>query len=122
MAHFRIINITDKLGKRHVNYKSTLTIEYPDGFYKKTKALGVGQELVLEASSLPPSLHTLRSKKLVNVIKISKNQQESILNPPKPKPVVVVEAVEKEPVVEEVVEQKQKRTRKKKTETIQTEE
>lgn len=100
MAHYKIINITDKLGKRQVSYNSTLDIKYSDGLYNKSTKLGVGQELILEAISLPPSIHRLRAQKLVNVVKISKAQHETILNPPKVKPVIVEATEEKIEVVE----------------------
>ena len=78
MAHYKIINITGKLGKRHVDKDRILNIEYHVGFQKKHRKLGVNDEMLLTCRTLPVSVHTLRAKNLINPEKVPINPKRAM--------------------------------------------
>jgi hypothetical protein len=115
MAHYKIKNITDKFGKRHVNKDSVLNIEYHVGFQKKYRRLAAGDEIVLSCRTLPVSIHTLRAKKMITVMEISENEFARLQKPSarkKETPKAEVKTVE---VVDEVPEETTTTTTKKPT-------
>ena len=122
MAHYKIKNITGKLGKRHVNKDSVLNIEYHVGFQKKFRKLGVNDEVLLTCRTLPVSIQLLRAKKLVTITEISENEFVRLQKPSaRRKPAQVEEpkkvVAKKEESEEKVEEPKKKRTTRKKTTT-----
>lgn len=116
MAHYKIKNITGKLGKRHVDKDTILNIEYHVGFQKKFRKLGVNGEMLLTCRTLPVSIHTLRAKKLIIINEISENEFAKLQKPSaRIKPTI---KKVKEEVKEEVKPKTIKKTTKKKTETV----
>ena len=83
MALYKIINITETLNKRDGQFNKSIDIEYVDNMIKKSFSLKPNEIMYLQISSLPTSLHLLRSKKLINVIEISQNEFNNAKNPPK---------------------------------------
>jgi len=67
MNTYKIINITDKLGKRAANYNSTLKISYVDRMERKTMFLKPNEEVYFTTDSLPISLHKFRVKGFVSI-------------------------------------------------------
>lgn len=137
MAHYKIVNITGKLPKRHINKDMILKIEYHVGFHKKYKDLNAGGEILLTCRTLPVSIHNLRAKKLITIKEISENEFVRLQKPSAKKiPVATVKkSTPKKPVItkvaatdiEDVVKKekpKRKSTRKKaeSTATIKSEE
>ena len=124
MAHYKIVNITGKLPKRHVNKDMRLKIEYHVGFQKKFKDLNVGSEILLTCRTLPVSIHSLRAKRLITISEISENEFVRLQKPSaKKEPVVVKKAVVDNlstTDIEAVVTQKppKKTTRKKAESTV----
>jgi len=90
MTNYKIINITDTVGKRDLKFNTTVSIEYVDSMMKKTIQLKPGETIFLQTGSLPMSVHKLRVKKLINVIEISNNE---LLNSIKPTNAPVVSPV-----------------------------
>lgn len=127
MAHYKIVNITGKLPKRHVNKDMKLKIEYHVGFQKKYRELNVGDEILLTCKTLPVSIHNLRAKKLITIVEISENEfvrlqkpsARKVVKEEKPKTKNVVKK-EKEKVEVVATEEKPKRkyTRKKAEPTV----
>jgi len=75
---YKITNITDKLGKRDVNFNSTLSIKYIDEMEKKTISLKPKHTIYYTTSSLPLSLHKYRVKGLVSIEEVSDKELEKI--------------------------------------------
>ncbi|NJO65108.1 MAG: hypothetical protein HC836_45465 [Richelia sp. RM2_1_2] len=73
MAYFKVKSVTNRLAKRDIFYNAVLEIEINAKFDHETHKLGAGRELVINAENLPLSVHKLRAKKLVEVIKISED-------------------------------------------------
>lgn len=120
MAHYKIKNITNTLGKRHVSKDSVLNIEYHVGFQKKFSKLGVNDEALITCRTLPVSVQLLRAKKLITISEISENEFVRLQKPSaRKKPIKInqpkVVNVEKKEVVKE--KPKKNRTYKKKTTT-----
>ena len=74
MNTYKVTNITDKLGKRHPNYNSTLNIMYVDQMERKTMNLAPNKTVYFTATSLPLSLHRFRIKNLVSISEITEQQ------------------------------------------------
>jgi len=83
MNTYRIINTTNEIGKREINYNSTLDIEYVDGMTKKIIKLKPSETLYLTLKSLPLSIRKLIVKHMVDVIEIPENQLKAIMSPQK---------------------------------------
>lgn len=81
MGYYRIINITNRLGKRDINKDRELSVEYNIGFTKRIHKIKSGDELIISSKSLPVSAHQLRLKGLVNVIEISENEFTKLQKP-----------------------------------------
>lgn len=80
MNTYEIKNITHFLGKRDINFNTTLKIEYIDEMVKKNIELKPREVLYLTARSLPVSLIKYRIKGLVSVVEISGKELKSKIN------------------------------------------
>lgn len=78
MNTYKIINITDKLGKREMNSNSPLKIEYLDGMERKTMILKPNEEVYFTTNSLPISLHKYRVKGLVSISDVTDKELRKI--------------------------------------------
>lgn len=74
MPHYKIVNITGKLPKRHMNKDISVNVEYHVGFQKKFSKLKVNDEILLTCKTLPVSIHQLRIKGLITIAEISENE------------------------------------------------
>jgi len=81
MNTYRIINITDGLGKRELHYNSTLDIVYIDGMTNKTIKLAPGATMYLTLNTIPMSVRKLVVRRMVDVTEISENQLKAIMKP-----------------------------------------
>jgi hypothetical protein len=80
MGYYKIINITNTLGKREPNYNTNLKIEFSNKFTTNTINLNSGKEIIIECNYLPISIQKLRTEGLLNVIDIDKNTYLKYLN------------------------------------------
>jgi hypothetical protein len=82
MNTFKVTNITDRLGKRHPNYNSTLNVSYVDQMERKSLLLEPKKTIYFSAASLPLSLHRFRMKNLVSVSEITEQELLKLKNEP----------------------------------------
>jgi hypothetical protein len=80
MNTYKIINITDKLGKRAANYNSTLKISYVDRMERKTMMLKPNEEVYFTTDSLPISLHKFRVKGFVSISDVTDKELRKLRN------------------------------------------
>ena len=109
MNTYKITNVTNLIGKRDSRYNSILDIDYVDSMVKKTIKIKPGETVYLQISSLPLSVHTLRVKKLINVLEVSVNELKNSIAISKQTPINVntVNAKEEEKQeIESVVKKK----------------
>ena len=85
MHIYRIENITSELGKRDVNYKSVLKIDYVDGMEKKELEIKPGEIKYLTVVSMPLSMHRMRIKKWIRVDEIGKKELKKAMSDEKKK-------------------------------------
>lgn len=86
MSTFKIVNITDTLGKRDPNYNSTLKIDYNDGMNRKTILLDPNKTTYLTIPSMPLSIHKMRMKKWIIVDEINKKELKKQMDSQKQTP------------------------------------
>ncbi len=67
MNTYQIINITNTLTKRDINYNKTVVVTYVDNMTEKLVTLKPGEVIYLKTSSLPISVHRLRLNGLIIV-------------------------------------------------------
>ena len=110
MNVYKITNITNLLGKRDLNFNSTLKIKYVDEMRKKTVELKPQEVMFLSITNLPLSVHRLRIKKLVSVTQVANKEmvREMVIAKPPPPPPAKVKK-EKEPKKEKVVDAKEEK-------------
>lgn len=93
MSTYKITNITDKLHKRDVHFKTPVKIQYIDNRMKKISEVKTGESLFLTVDTLPLSIHRLRVKGLIDVVdasvaeikKMSTSAPKKTVNKPKAK-------------------------------------
>lgn len=78
---YKIKNVTNLLDKRHPFVNTSVDIEYVQRSSKETIKLKVGEELIFDSDDLPISVHNLRIKKFIRVIKLSEDQVAGIVKP-----------------------------------------
>jgi len=124
MSTYKIINITNQLGKRNANFNSVLKIDYVDGMEVKSLFVKPNETTYLTVSSLPLSLHRMRIKSWVTVDEISKKELKKLIANEKrkqkkvTKPVKINKPVKKVKIDEPV--KTVKTTRKKKNQSQKT--
>ena len=79
MSTYKILNITDQLGKRDANFESTLKIDYVDGMDVKSVTVKSNEIIYLTVPSLPLSLHRMRIKNWVTIDEIGKKELKKTL-------------------------------------------
>jgi len=87
MGYYKIKNITNLLGKRHLSKNTTLDVEYSSGYKKESFLLNVGGIAYFEAGNLPFNIHKLRMKNMITVVEVSKNEFYKKQKPVVAKPV-----------------------------------
>ena len=80
MNTFKVKNITDRLGKRHPNFNSTLNIGYVDQMERKNLLLEPKKTMFFTTTSLPLSLHRLRMKGLITITEVTEQELLKIKN------------------------------------------
>lgn len=78
MNTYKIINITDTLGKRAANYNSTLKISYLDRMERKVMLLKPNEEVYFTTDSLPLSLHKYRVNGFVSISDVTDKELRKI--------------------------------------------
>ena len=120
MSIFKIINITNQLGKRDSNYNSTLNVEYVDNMEKKLINVKPNKIVYLTVPTLPLSLHSMRMKKWVVIKEITQFELNNIMSldktvkKPVKKPVKKHEIKEEKSVTKVVVKKTENKTNSKK--------
>jgi hypothetical protein len=92
MSTYKITNITDKLHKRDVHFKTPVKIQYIDNRMKKVSEVKTGESLFLTVDTLPLSIHRLRVKGLVDVVDASVAEIKKMKAPASPKKKVAPKA------------------------------
>lgn len=112
MNTYKITNITNLLGKRDINYNSTLKIKYVDEMIRKTVDLKSNEVIFLSITSLPLSVHRLRIKNLVSVIEVANKElvREMILAKPPLKP--PAKPIKKKPIKKKIVDVEKEKEKK----------
>lgn len=116
MNSYKIINLTNLVGRRDSKYNTIVDIEYIDNRVKKSIKLKPGETVYLTISSLPLSIHRLRVKKLISISEVSAAEIAKTMEKERPKKVKKT----KEPVVlpkKSVTSTIKKSTKKKTTES-----
>ena len=85
MNTYKITNITNLLGKREINFKKVVDVEYLDKRNKKINKLKAGESMFLSIASLPLSVHRLRIKGLISISEVSPAELAKTIAKPKPK-------------------------------------
>jgi len=115
MSTYKIINITNSLGKREHNFNAVLNVEYVDNITKKIIAVKPGETVFLTVPSLPLSVHRLRIKNLITVSEIGTVELTKLVEEAKPKTVkksVVVDDDEEKIVAAKTAFNKKKLSKK----------
>ncbi len=81
MSTYKITNVSNLLGKREASYNSILNIEYVKEMSKLNKELKPGEIMYMTTSTLPMSVHRLRTKGLITVIEINGKEAEEATKP-----------------------------------------
>lgn len=121
MNSYKIINVTNLVGRRDSKYNTIVDIEYIDNRVKKNIKLKPGETIYLTISSLPLSIHRLRVKNLINISEVSAAEVAKTMEKERPKTIKNVKKTKKPVVVpkklEPVTSTRKKTTKKKTTES-----
>ena len=119
MNTYKILNITNLVGKRDINFNKVVDIIYLDNRIKKVNKLKAGQSMFLSIQSLPLSIHGLRIKGLISITEVSAAELAKSMNTTKPKATLKAKigkhntaVAKKEPAEEIDTHPKKKTTRK----------
>ncbi len=81
MPTFKIINITNTLGKRDPKYNSIATIDYVDRMQKKKMMINPGETSYLTITQLPVSVQKMMVIGNLSVQEISGTELKDIMKP-----------------------------------------
>lgn len=91
MAKYKIINLTNLLGKRDSKYNKVININYIQGVERKSIGIIAGDTLFIELQSVPIEIQRLRLNGYIIIEQISDTQFESERLYKNKQPIVVVE-------------------------------
>ena len=119
MNSYKIINVTNLVGRRDSKYNTIVDIEYIDNRVKKNIKLKPGETIYLTIFSLPLSIHRLRVKNLINISEVSAAEVAKTMEKERPKTIKNVKKIKKPIVIpkksEPVISTRKKTTKKKTT-------
>jgi hypothetical protein len=103
MGYYKLMNVTNTLGKRDPHYNSVKNIEFKDIVGVKNIGINPGSEVIIEATYLPVSAQKLRADGFIMISEIDKGTYHKLLKAQdtriaKENAAAVISKIESEPI------------------------